>query len=181
MIKKLFILILCFILSSCGGVSYRMGIKFKKLDKLNKFKDNYYLSNSAVKVKNGEIISFDTPMGRCGVGITTFGILLPIIPIKIHLLNTCNNGITLIDITNKVKALQIKYNGKLYDGFREEKKVIDVIDHYINVSTFKFKIDNFKKFKSAKDKVLIITTNDGFTQEIPIEWGLLRYDSWAFP
>ena len=49
---------------------------------------------------------------------------------------------------------------------------------------FKFKIDDFRKFKGADDKAIIISGKiDGkkFTEELPVKWGLMLYKNPSIP
>lgn len=50
---------------------------------------------------------------------------------------------------------------------------------------FKFKIDNFWKFRMANDKAIIVIgkTEDGkeFTEELTVKWGVMTCSNWALP
>jgi hypothetical protein len=89
------------------------------------------------------------------VGITFFGIVLLIIPVWFHL-NSCNNEIIISSDSEKIQALQLKYNDKIYNTFNvgipiETPKMFRSGGYKI----YKFKIDSFWKFKFADDKTLI--------------------------
>lgn len=104
--------------------------------------------------------------GLCGGGVDLFGIILPIIPIDFHK-NTCEKNGFYVSSVKKYPNLRfnIKYDGKIY-----EQQIKD----YGYIKTVSFPISNFKEFKKAKDKTLIIhkKTKDGKTiiKEVPFEW-----------
>ena len=84
---------MCLIVSSCGGISVRANIKFKKPVDAESLGGNPGYTKDVVKLNNGTIISFPRPIGNCGAGITFFGVILPVIPVWLNL-NRCEENFT---------------------------------------------------------------------------------------
>ena len=186
MIKKILTIILCLIISSCSGFTSGAGLKFKTENRTE---------NKFVKLKNGTFATFQEPIGDCGSSITFFGILLPVIPVWFSL-NICEksfnidftgtSGVPRLEQDTKIK---LKYNGIIYDPITVEKLVMFYGKNGENKSEygkkFKFKINNFWKFRMADDKAIIISgkTEDGkeFTEELPVKWDVMIYNNWALP
>ena len=193
MIRKLLILTLCLIVSSCGGISVRAGVKFKKPVDAKSYAGNPGFTKDLVKLSNGTIISFLRPIGDCGAGITFFGVILPVIPVWLNL-NRCEENFTIAipkpfstSAIAEVSNAKLKYNGIVYDPITVEKQ-IDVTRSwtlYGLLTEFKFQIPNFWKFRMADDKAIIVSgkTKDGkeFTEELPVKWGIALYNEWSFP
>ena len=188
MIKKLLILTLCLSLYSCGGYTYVAGLKFKKEAGAKTHGGNPGFISDTVKLYNGMVIGFNRPIGKCGAGITFFGILLPVFPVGVTV-NRCENNFD-IDISGLgVSDAKLKYNNAIYDPISIEK-LIETHEgmegyKYEYGSKFKFKIENFWKFRMADDKAIIVSgkTKDGkdFTEELPVKWGVMTYYNWAIP
>lgn len=178
MIKKIFLLLLCFNLIGCGGIFVRGGLKFKRSVKTY---SGVFLNSDGLKL-NETYISFYRPMGECGFGIGLFGIILPIIPIWLST-NTCNKELVINSSSKKIQNLQLRYNNKVYDAFDTKSSYGDqgLFRSYGYNKTYKFKIDSFVKLRFANDKALIVTLEDGFTQELPIKWGVMMYNSFSSP
>jgi hypothetical protein len=182
MIKKLLTLTLCLIITSCNGFTSGAGLKFKT-------------GNRDVELKSGTFVMFQEPLGKCGASVTFFGILLPIIPVWFRS-NSCEKSFD-IDFTGAVSIpklgqnanIKLKYNGVIYDPVAVEKLVMFYGKNGEHQSEygkkFKFKIDNFWKFRMADDKAIIIIgkTEDGkeFTEELPVKWGIMTYNYWEVP
>ena len=193
MIKKILTLALCLIVSSCGGISVRASIKFKKPVDAESLGGNPGYTKDVVKLNNGTIISFPRPIGNCGAGITFFGVILPVIPVWLNL-NRCEENFTIaipkpFSTSNlaEVSNAKLKYNGVIYDPIAVEKK-IDVTRSwtlYGSLTDYKFQIPNFWQFRMADDKAIIVSgkTEDGkeFTEELPVKWGAVLYNEWSFP
>lgn len=180
MIKKLFIILLCFNLTGCGGFSFRTGLKFDKSVNSKTYAGNPGFVSNVLKLDNDDIISFYRPMGECGTGVVFFVFVVLPVPVWFHL-NSCSKKIVINSDSEEILKLQLKYNDKVYD-------VIDKKNEFIEQGSFKamgsntryiFKIDNFWKFKFAKDKALIITSKDGSIEELPVKWGIIWYNDWS--
>ena len=184
MIKKLLILTLCLIISSCGGISVGAGIKFKKPVDAKSYAGNPGFTKDVVKLSNNTIIGFERPIGNCGAGVTFFGIILPVIPVWLNL-NSCEKSFDINISSLEVSSAKLKYNNIIYDSVAVEKLVEPYKTKYEYGKKFKFKIDNFWKFRMADDKAIIIIgkTKEGkeFTEELPIKWGVALYNEWSFP
>jgi hypothetical protein len=182
MIRKLVIFILCLTLSSCIGFNSATGLKFKN-------------ESETIKLKNGTFVNFEKPIGNCGVKVIFFGIILPIIPIWYNS-NICEKSfdVAFNAIINNPKLeseinIKIKYNNIVYNPVAIEK-LFD-FNYVLRVESklqfgrkFKFKIDDFKNFKEAEDKAIIISGKiDGkkFTEELPVKWGLMLYKNPSIP
>ena len=186
MIRKILTLTLCLIISSCSGFTSGAGLKFKTENRTE---------NRFVKLKNGTFATFQEPIGKCGASITFFGILLPIIPVWFSL-NSCEQSFD-IDFTGasgvprlgQDTKIKLKYNGIIYDPVAVEKLVMFYGRNGEHQSEygkkFKFKIDDFWKFRMDDDKAIIIIgkTEDGkeFSEELPVKWGVMTYSNWAVP
>ena len=182
MIRKLVIFILCLALSSCIGFNSATGLKFNTGD------------DRVVELKNGIVVSFERPIGNCGVRMTFFGIILPIIPIWFSS-NSCEKSLDInfnysisIKKLNKDSGIKLKYNDIIFHPFAEEKLIMFYGKNGEYQSEygrkFKFKIDDFKNFKEAEDKAIIISGKiDGkeFIEELPIKWGLMLYKNPSIP
>jgi hypothetical protein len=177
MIKKLLILTLCLIISSCSGFTSGAGLKLKTGD-------------SYVKLGN-EVISFEKPTGNCGASVTFFGIVLPVIPVWFTL-NSCEKAfdikVTGIQKLGEDAKIKLKYNGVTYDPVSMEKLTMLYGKKGENQAEygkkFRFKVENFWKFRMADDKAIIITGKvDGkdFVGELPVKWGIMTYDNWVIP
>ena len=182
MIRKILTLTLCLILSSCVGFNSATGLKFNTGD------------DRVVELKNGRSIIFERPIGNCGVRITFFGIILPIIPIWFNS-NSCEKSLD-IDFAGGIgipelglkAVIKLKYNGTVHDPIALEKLTMLYGINGEHKSEygrkFKFKIDDFKNFKEAEDKAIIISGKiDGkkFTEELPVKWGLMLYKNPSIP
>ena len=183
MIRKIILILLCLSISSCGGFSVVSGLKFKKAVKAETNAGNASFTDDVVTLKNEKFISFNRPIGKCGAGITFFGIILPIIPVWITL-NNCEEDFIINfygtwQMKNNVD-LKLKYNGTIYHAVSIENITKDGYR-----KKYKFTINNFWKFRMADDKAIIVTgkTEDGkeFTQELPVKWGVMVYNNWAIP
>ncbi|MBU6338373.1 MAG: hypothetical protein KGQ36_00145 [Rickettsiales bacterium] len=185
MIKKLLTLILCLIIINCGGATYVAGLKFKKGVDAESDHGNPNSTTDVVKLSNGKFINFPRPIGECGAGITFFGILLPVVPVWFTL-NSCEEEFVINSTSEKILDIKLKYNEKVYNHIaieKWEKKQGDQV--YMEGKKFKFKIDNFWKFRMADDKAIIVSgkTKDGkdFTEELPVKWGVMTYNNWVVP
>ena len=116
--------------------------------------------------KNGSKIRFSY-LGNCGGSFGAIGIIVPI-PFPWYFKNTCKQDGFRVShqfITEPLGVtLQLYYNNKIYNP-------------YIDEGSIKFAINDFKTFKKAKDKTLIIHKKkpDGtiFTKELPFEWKIV--------
>jgi hypothetical protein len=198
MIKKISLIILCLSISSCGGFTYVAGLKFKKEVGAKTHGGNPGFTSDTTKLSNGIIIGFDRPIGKCGGGLTFFGILLPVIPVWFTM-NSCEKEFVIVDAGGDIKLdLKLKYNGNIYepnftgnkvtyDGnvYAPQTNVKGEIGYSYSTPEFKFKIDNFWQFRMADDKAIIVIgkTKDGkeFTEELPVKWGVMTYNNWAIP
>jgi hypothetical protein len=182
MIRKILTLTLCLILFSCVGFNSSAGLKFET-------------GNEVVKLKNGELINFETPIGDCGAKVVFFGILLPVIPIWFRA-NSCEKSfdIAFNSIVGNPKLwreanIKLKYRGDIHDPITVEK----ISEYYYMLRgeqnlqydrKFKFRIDDFRKFKTSDDKAIIISGKiDGkkFTEELPVRWGVILYKNPSIP
>jgi hypothetical protein len=183
MIRKLLILTLCLTISGCIGFNTATGLKFKTGD------------DRVVELKNGTFISFEKPIGNCGVRIIFFGVILPIIPIWFSS-NSCDKGfdIAFTTIISNPKLgreinIKLKYSSAIHDPVEVEK----VSEYYYALKgeqrlqyerRFKFKIDNFEKFKEVNDKAMLISgkiDEKDFTEELPVKWGVMFYKNPSIP
>ena len=177
MIKKLLTLTLCLIISSCSGFTSGAGLKLKTGD-------------SYVKLGN-EVISFEKPTGNCGASVVFFGIVLPVIPVWFNF-NSCEKAfdikVTGIQRLGEDAKIKLKYNGVTYDPVSVEKLTMlygkkgEYQAEY--GKKFRFKVENFWKFRMADDKAVIISGKvDGkdFIGELPVKWGIMTYDNWLIP
>ena len=177
MIKKLLTLTLCLIISSCSGFTSGAGLKLKTGD-------------SYVKLGN-EVISFEKPAGNCGASVVFFGIVLPVIPVWFNF-NSCEKAfdikVTGIQRLGEDAKIKLKYNGVTYDPVSVEKLTMlygkkgEYQAEY--GKKFRFKVENFWKFRMADDKAVIISGKvDGkdFIGELPVKWGIMTYDNWVIP
>ena len=185
MIKKLFTLALCLIVTNCGGISVGAVVKFKKSVNAESFAGNPGFITDTVKLSVGRFISFERPMGECGAGITFFGIILPVIPVWATL-NSCEKEFVINSTSEEISDLKLKYGKKIYDPIAVEiweKKHGNKV--YMDGKKFKFQIPNFWKFRMADDKAIIVSgkTKDGkeFTEELPVKWGAMLYNEWSVP
>jgi hypothetical protein len=184
MIKKIFYLILsiilCLTITSCGGATFMAGLKFKKSVNSNSNAGNPSFTTDVVKLSNKKFIGFSRPMGNCGAGVTFFGIVLPIIPIWVTL-NSCEKSFVIAVEGKKELDLRIRYDNNIYDPISIESKVVNAY----NTTEYKFQIPNFWSFRMADEKSIIVITKtaDGknFTEELPVKWGVMAYNSWAIP
>jgi hypothetical protein len=182
MIRKLLIITLCLIIASCGGISVRASIKFKKPVDAESLGGNPGFTFDLIKLKSGSTIAFDRPIGGCGAGITFFGVILPVIPVWLNL-NRCEESFDVSISGLGISNVKLKYNGIINDPVSVEKLRETKYEYY--EKKFKFKIDNFWKFRMANDKAIIVSgkTKDGkeFTEELPVKWGVALYKEWSFP
>lgn len=178
MIRKILTLTLCLIISSCSGFTSGAGLKLKTGDHF-------------VKLGNEQFIVFEKPIGNCGASVIFFGIILPVIPVWLNL-NSCEKGfdveVTGIQKLGEDAKIKLKYNGIIYDPVSTEKLTMfygKKGEYQAEYSKkFKFKIDNFWKFRMADDKAIIVNGKvDGkdFIGELPVKWGVMTYNSWAIP
>ena len=182
MIKKILTLILCLVISSCAGFTSGAGLKFRTGNSRN------------VELKDGTFAMFQKPIGNCGASVTFFGILLPIIPVW-FISNTCEKsfeidfvGAVTIPTLGQEASIKLKYNGIVYDPVAIEKLAMfygKKGEHKSEYGRkFKFKIDNFWKFRVADDKAIIIMgkiNGKEFIEEIPVKWGVITYNNWSIP
>jgi len=182
MIRNLIILILCLTLSSCIGFNSATGLKFQTGD------------SRVVELKNGVFIHFERPIGNCGVRMTFFGIVLPVIPVWFSS-NSCEKsfdidfaGATSVSKLGQEAKVRLKYNGIVYDSVAVEKLVALYGKNGENKleygRRFKFKIEDFHKFKTAKDKAIVVSGKIGgkeFTEELPVKWGVIFYKNPSIP
>ena len=187
MIRKIILAILCLSISSCNGFTAGAGLKFQTENRTE---------NRFAKLKNGMFFDFEKPAGNCGAGIIFFGILLPVIPVW-FISNSCEKSfdIAFTSIVSNPELgreanIKLKYNGIIYNPVAVEKLLES---YYIQNGEnrlqygrkFKFKIDNFWKFRMADDKAIIIIgkTEDGkeFTEELLVRWGIMTYNEWSGP
>jgi hypothetical protein len=183
MIKKLFILTLCLILSNCIGFNSAAGLKFRTGDE------------RVAELKNGIFIDFERPIGSCGVKVIFFGIVLPIIPIWLSS-NSCEQSfdIAFTAIISNPKLgrevnIKIKYNGVIHDPSLVEN--LSEFHYMQNGESrmqygkkFKFKINDFGKFKEADDKAIVIhgkINGKEFIEELPVKWGVMFYKNPSIP
>ena len=186
MIKKLLILTLCLIVSSCGGISVGAGVKFKKSVNAESFAGNPGFTSDGVKLNNDISINFPRPIGECGSGVTFFGIILPVIPVWFNL-NRCEKSFVINISDTEVLSAKLKYNGVIHDPVATERRV-DIAHSWVLygvLTEYKFQIPNFWKFRMVDDKAIIVSgkTKDGkeFTEELPVKWGIMLYKEWSFP
>jgi len=183
MIKRLFALFLFLINSGCIGFNSATGLKFKTGD------------DRVVKLKNDTFIDFERPIGNCGVKLTFFGIILPVIPIW-YSSNSCEKSFdiaftSIVNTDSGIKAdLKLKYDGVFYDPVAVEKFTefyfLQNRESKVQYSKkFKFQIPNFRKFRIANDKAIIVTgkSKDGkeFIEELSVKWGLIFYENPSIP
>lgn len=184
MINKLLVFALCLIVSSCGGATFVAGLKFKKEVGAKTHVGNPGFTSDSVKLKNGMIIGFDRPIGNCGAGVKFFGIILPVIPVWLNL-NSCEKNFDINISSLEISSAKLKYNNTIYDPIEVEKLIEPYKTKYEYGKKFKFKIDNFWQFQMSDDKAIIVIgkTKDGkeFTEELPVKWGVMTYNNWAFP
>ncbi len=177
MIKKTLTFVLCLVIFNCSGFTSGAGLKLKT-------------GNNYVKFGK-EVISFEQPAGKCGANVIFFGILLPIIPVWFNS-NSCEKSFD-IDIVGiqrlgEDSKIKLKYSNTIYEPIAVEKLAMlygkkgESRAEY--GKKFKFKIENFWKFRIANDKAIIIKGKaDGkdFEGEIPVKWGITTYNNWAIP
>jgi hypothetical protein len=188
MIRKIFLIILCLSISGCGGFNVAAGIKFKKEVNAKSFAGNPGFTGDSVILNIDTGITFERPIGKCGAGITFFGILLPVIPVWFDL-NSCERSFDIdvigIQRFGEDANLKLRYNGIIYSSVAVEKLIEPYKTKYEYGKKFKFKIDNFWQFRMADDKAIIVSgkTKDGkeFTKELPVKWGVVTYYHWSFP
>ena len=127
--------------------------------------------------------------------MTFFGIVLPIIPIWFDS-NSCEKSfdIAFTSIISNPKLgrevnIKLKYSGVVHDPVTVE----EVSEYYYVLKgeqklqygrKFKFKINNFKKFKEADDKAILISgkiNGKEFTEELPVKWGVMVYKNPSIP
>lgn len=180
MIKKVILLLLCLSTLSCGGVTYVAGLKFRSSVNSESNRGNPNSTMDIVILDNGNRISFERPIGQCGFRVSFFGVLLPIIPINFSL-NNCNKELTISSSSNKILDLKIRYNKITYDAKRIE---VWEKSHqgkvYMRGKSYKFYIADFWQFRMADDKAIIVTGN-GFTEKLPVKWGIMPYYNWVIP
>jgi hypothetical protein len=188
MIKKSLTIALCLIIANCGGISVGAGVKFKKSVGAESFGGNPGFMKDVIKLSNGTIIGFERPISNCGAGITFFGIVLPVIPVRMTL-NSCEKSFDINISGLEISNAKLKYSNTSYEPVAVEK-LIEVHGQneeykYEYGKKFKFRIDNFWKFRMADDKAIIVSgkTKDGkeFTEELPVKWGVMPYNEWSFP
>jgi hypothetical protein len=184
MIRKLFIVILSLSISSCGGFTKVAGLKFKKEVGAETNGGNASFTEDVIKLRNNIIVGFKRPIGKCGAGVTFFGIILPIIPVLINL-NSCEESFDISISGLAISSAKLKYNSVIYDPVVIEKLIEPYKTQYEYGKKFKFKILNFWDFRMANDKAIIIIgkTKDGkeFIEELPVKWGVMTYYNWSFP
>jgi hypothetical protein len=187
MIKKIITFILCLVLSGCSGFTIGSGLQFKFKNKIE---------SKFVELNNGTFATFEEPVGNCGSSVTFFGVMLPIIPVWFNL-NSCEKTFS-INFTgggfgdSKIEEnvnIKLKYDGIIYNPISTKKLVMfygkngEYKSEY--GQKFKFKINDFRKFRMSNDKVIIIRgkTANGkyFVDEIPVKWGFIIYNKWAIP
>ena len=180
MIKKLFIILLCFNLTGCGGLSFRTGLKFDKSVNARTDRGNPSRTGDTLKLNNEKWGVFYRPMGECGTGVVFFVFVVLPVPVWFHL-NSCSKKIVINSDSEEILKLQLKYNDKVYDVIDKENEFIEQgsLKAMGSNTRYIFKIDNFWKFKFAKDKALIITSKDGLVQELPVKWGIVWYNDWS--
>jgi len=106
--------------------------------------------------------------GGCGgyFELASIWIIIPVFVIPSFQTNKCEkyglDGFNkdYLDMLNV--SVEMRYNGILYHPYNDN-------------GLLKFKIENFKKFKEAEDKAIIIKKND-FSRIIPFEWKV-KYSS----
>jgi hypothetical protein len=107
---------------------------------------------------------------------------LPLIPVWLNL-NRCEKSFDVSISGLGISNAKLKYNGTIKDPVVVEKLRETEYEYY--EKKFKFKIDNFWKFRMADDKTIIVSgkTKDGkeFTEELPVKWGVALYNEWSFP
>ena len=184
MIKKLLTLTLCLIISSCSGFTKVAGLKFKKEVGAETNGGNASFTEDIIKLRNNIIISFKRPIGKCGEGVTFFGIILPIIPVLINF-NNCEKSFDISISGLEISNAKLKYNNSIYEPVTIEKLIEPYRTKYEYGKKFKFKIINFWDFRMADDKAIIVIgkTKDGkeFIEELPVKWGVMTYYNWSFP
>lgn len=124
--------------------------------------------NKDISAGDGSKIGFGY-LGRCGRGISVFGIMIPIIPWV--LFNECEERGFFVQSGHYLDEIgvtvQLKYNNKIHNSY------FDFEDN----GSIKFKIENFSTFKEAKDKSLIIHKKkpDGtmWSKELPFDWKIV--------
>lgn len=180
MIKKLFIILLCFNLTSCGGFSFRTGLKFDKSVNARTDRGNPSRTGDTLKLNNEKWGVFYRPMGECGTGVVFFVFVVLPVPVWFHT-NMCEKELIIETSFNDIMNLQLKYNDKVHDAVEKKVTYVETVLFRPtgNKTEYKFKIDNFWKFKFAKDKALIITSKDGLVQELPVKWGIVWYNDWS--
>jgi hypothetical protein len=175
MIKKTLILLLCLTIANCGGFTKISGLKFKNSVNVKTNSGNAGFTEDVVKLNNGKFVGFLRPIGNCGGGVTFFGVILPIVPVKFTL-NNCNDSFYIQTESQEIVNLKLKYNSNIFYDSISVKKITK--DGYRK--KFQFKIENFSDFKNAQD-LAIIVIGDNFTQELPLTWGVMTYNNWSFP
>lgn len=169
MIKKLLILTLCCFIPGCGGGTFVAGLKFKKEVGAETNPGNPGFTSDVVKLKSGKFIGFERPIGKCGAGVTFFGIILPIVPVWANL-NSCEKGFEVNISGLEVSKAMLRYNNVTYNPISVEILAEPYKTKYEYGRKFKFKMDDFQEFRFANDKLIIVTAKakDGteFTQEL---------------
>lgn len=172
--KIFFIPATIFLLNSCIHVEIKRAGVFNEL--YYDYNSKYYTSTISIPPgvygKKPETLSYDPKdgsrisfrrLGSCGSLVSFTGIMIPAIPYLKS--NSCSSDGFYIKEKWALDLLGVEVNLS-YDGI--------VYEPYNDNGSIKFKIPNFKEFKKAKDKTLIIhkRRKDGtlFTKELPFEW-----------
>lgn len=156
-----------FLLNNCVFYDIQYKGVFENSYKYHEPRNNYPKETKVIMEDDTEI-SFGYLGGHCGAGIEFVGIILPIIPF--YNSNTCEENGFMINygainkMENKKISCQLKYNNTIYSPIDNGTK---------------FHISDFKTFKKAEDKTLIIhkKTTEGkiITKEIPFEWKITTH------
>jgi len=186
MIKKILILLTLIITTSCVGFSIKAGVKFHKTVDAHTLHGNPGYIADNVRLQNLDVIYFPRVLGECGGGVTLSCILVPVIPVWIYL-NKCHERFYINIPGSLVTNIRIKYNGIIYDPITVESHINFAHSGIVHavLKKYKFKIENFWKFRMADDKTMIVNGKDGsgkeFEEHIPIKWGIMLYYNWNFP
>ena len=135
-----------------------------------KIKGKYQIGGSFYKMNTSSdgIVKISEDIGMCGSGIW-FITFIPMFFAN----NICEKNGFRVQILfasySRQNDTYLKYNGKIYKpSYRLVNKDANLYDKSNPI----FKIKNFKEFKKAKDKTIIIMEDEKVITEIPFEWKL---------
>jgi hypothetical protein len=181
--KKILIMLFLFLSVSGCVKSIGMGVPMGEIDK---FHSNYKIEFNDVN-GNKKWIFIEKNIGMCGGGVTIS--ILPIPFIWPKSVNKCEKEGFKIKVLFSPnygkKDIYLRYNGithsarykeySITKGIDKEKKQIITLNkpekHFSPYPVFEIK--NFKEFKKAKDKTIIVMEDGKVIREIPFEWKLV--------